>query len=111
MLNNKTSNNYTLILAVSLAISTLSQFANADERESLEQLKATTTNLIDLLVQEGVLPKDKAAAMVKKASIDAAQQVKQAKAKEAAAGDSAAQVATPVDEKSVLMAAGKHSPA
>ena len=101
MLNNKTSNNYTLILAVSLAISTLSQFANADERESLEQLKATTTNLIDLLVQEGVLPKDKAAAMVKKASIDAAQQVKQAKAKEAAAGDSSAQVATPVDEKSV----------
>ena len=101
MLNNKTSNNYTLILAVSLAISTLSQFANADERESLEQLKATTTNLIDLLVQEGVLPKDKAAAMVKKASIDAAQQVKQAKAKEAAAGDSAVQAAMPVDEKSV----------
>ena len=101
MLNNKTSNNYTLILAVSLAISTLAQVANADERESLEQLKATTTNLIDLLVQEGVLPKDKAAAMVKKASIDAAQQVKQAKAKEAAAGDSSAQVATPVDEKSV----------
>ena len=26
----------------------------ADERESLEQLKATTTNLIELLVQEGV---------------------------------------------------------
>ena len=101
MLNNKTSNNYTLILAVSLAISTLGQVANADERESLEQLKATTTNLIDLLVQEGILPKDKAAAMVKKASIDAAQQVKQAKAKEAAAGDSSAQAAMPVDEKSL----------
>ena len=101
MLNNKRSNNYTLILAVSLAISTLGQVANADERESLEQLKATTTNLIDLLVQEGILPKDKAAAMVKKASIDAAQQVKQAKAKEAAAGDSSAQAAMPVDEKSL----------
>ena len=101
MLNNKTSNNYTAILAVSLAIGTLGQVANADERESLEQLKATTTNLIDLLVQEGVLPKDKAAAMVKKASIDAAQQVKQAKAKEAAAGDSAIQSIAPPDEKSV----------
>ena len=101
MLNNKTSNNYTLILAVSLAISTLGQVANADERESLEQLKATTTNLIDLLVQEGVLPKDKAAAMVKKASIDAAQQVKQAKAKEAAAGDNSSQTTTPQDEKSL----------
>ena len=54
----------------------------ADERESLEQLKATTTNLIELLVQEGVLNKDKADAIVKKATQDAAQQVKQAKAKE-----------------------------
>lgn len=57
---------------------------NADERESLEQLRATTTNLIDLLVQEGVLNKDKADAIVKKATADAAQQVKKAKAKEAA---------------------------
>ena len=46
--------------------------AHADERESLEQLKATTTNLIDLLVQEGVLNKDKADAIVKKATQDAA---------------------------------------
>ncbi len=53
--------------------------ANADERESLEQLKATTTNLIELLVQEGVLNKDKADAIVKKATEDAAKQVKQAK--------------------------------
>ena len=53
--------------------------ANADERESLEQLKATTTNLIELLVQEGVLNKDKADALVKKATEDAAKQVKLAK--------------------------------
>lgn len=72
--------------------------ANADERESLEQLKATTTNLIELLVQEGVLNKDKADAIVKKATEDAAKQVKQAKAKEAAADGT---VASAPDEKSV----------
>ena len=92
--------NTKLILAVSIAIGMMgnSLIANADERESLEQLKATTTNLIDLLVQEGVLPKDKAEAMVKKASQDAAQQVKQAKVKEAATGDA---INTQPDDKSV----------
>ncbi len=59
--------------------------AHADERESLEQLKATTTNLIDLLVKEGVLPKDKADAIVKKATEDAARQVKQQQALDAIA--------------------------
>lgn len=74
--------------------------AHADERESLEQLKATTTNLIDLLVQEGVLNKDKADAIVKKATQDAARQVKEAKAKEAAdAKNPEAGIAQ--DEKSV----------
>ena len=72
----------------------------ADERESLEQLKATTTNLIELLVQEGVLNKDKADAIVKKATQDAAKQVKQAKAQEStAAGIDNDNVAK--DEKSV----------
>jgi hypothetical protein len=51
--------------------------AQADERETLEQLKATTINLIDLLVQEGVLPKNKADAIVKQATEQAARQVKQ----------------------------------
>ena len=73
--------------------------ANADERESLEQLKATTTNLIELLVQEGVLNKDKADALVKKATEDAAKQVKQAKAQEAAADGANAGLVS--DEKSV----------
>ncbi len=73
--------------------------ANADERESLEQLKATTTNLIDLLVQEGVLNKDKADAIVKKATEDAAKQVKQVRAQEAAAGVSSSVSAS--EEKSV----------
>lgn len=87
-----------LSIYVGLAVSTNSAYA--DERESLEQLKATTTNLIDLLVQEGVLPKDKAEAMMKKASQDAAQQVKQAKVKEAEASG-ADIVAKQPDEKSV----------
>ena len=97
---NHSNMNTKLILAVSIAIGMMgnSLIANADERESLEQLKATTTNLIDLLVQEGVLPKDKADAMVKKASQDAAQQVKQAKVKEAAAGDA---INTAPEDKSV----------
>ena len=72
----------------------------ADERESLEQLKATTTNLIELLVQEGVLNKDKADAIVKKATQDAAAQVKQAKAKELAESGSEKEMAVQ-DEKSV----------
>jgi len=107
MLNN-TSLKYNAksLLAASLLIglSTAVGLANADERESLEQLKATTTNLIDLLVQEGVLPKDKADAMMKKASQDAAQQVKQAKAKEAdlvKSSENASQEKIAQDDKSV----------
>jgi Putative porin len=70
--------------AATFILTTQVGVANADERESLEQLRATTTNLIDLLVQEGVLNKDKADAIVKKATTDAANQVKKAKAKEVA---------------------------
>lgn len=43
----------------------------AGERESLEQLRSTTTNLVNLLVQEGVLSKDKADALLKQAALDA----------------------------------------
>ena len=57
--------------------------AQADERETLEQLKATTVNLIDLLVQEGVLPKEKADAIVKQATEQAARQAKQSAQMEA----------------------------
>ena len=103
MLKHSKFINTNLMLVASLAVGVMTNttLANADERESLEQLKATTTNLIDLLVQEGVLPKDKAEAMMKKASQDAAQQVKQAKAKDAASGASAAEEKTVQDDKSV----------
>ena len=92
---------------LSLAIATVMSLhaaigvAQADERESLEQLKATTTNLIDLLVKEGVLPKDKADAIVKKATEDAARQVKQQQALDAIAAkpaDGAAPAVAPEDK-------------
>ena len=62
-----------LILVLMAQLSTMSQMAHADERESLEQLRATTTSLINALVQEGVLSKDKADALLKKAAQDAAE--------------------------------------
>ena len=74
--------------------------SHADERDSLEQLKATTTNLIELLVQEGVLNKDKADAIVKKATEEAVKQVKQAKAKEATQTNTS-QDNIPTDDKTV----------
>ncbi len=66
------------LLSVGLAHSP----AYADERESLEQLRSTTLNLIDLLVEEGVLPKSKADAIVKQATEQAAKQVSQAPSSE-----------------------------
>jgi len=104
MLNNiKLKSNTKLMLAASLSLGLLANvtLTKADERESLEQLKATTTNLINLLVEEGVLPKDKAEAMMKKASHDAAQQLKQTKAMEAASGEHTAQDSSAQDDKSV----------
>lgn len=50
----------------------------AGERESLEQLRATTTNLIELLVQEGVLSKQKADALLQQASAGAKAHTQQA---------------------------------
>jgi hypothetical protein len=45
--------------------------ANAGERESLEQLRSTTVNLVNLLVEEGVLSKGKAEQLLKQAEQDA----------------------------------------
>jgi hypothetical protein len=46
--------------------------AHAGERESLEQLRSTTVNLVNLLVQEGVLSKAKAEDLLRQATQDAA---------------------------------------
>ncbi|MDI1299007.1 putative porin [Methylotenera sp.] len=64
-----TSSIIATIAAVMLGTSVNS--AQAGERESLEQLRSTTTNLVNLLVQEGVLSKDKAGALLKQAAQDA----------------------------------------
>ncbi len=48
-----------------------------DERASLETLRQTTLNLIEALVDSGVLPRDKANALIKKAEQDAAKKVVQ----------------------------------
>lgn len=53
--------------------------AQADEREDLETLKQTTINLIQALVQQGVLPADKADALVKQAEAKAKASVAEAK--------------------------------
>lgn len=58
--------------------------AQADEREDLETLKQTTINLIQALVQQGVLPADKADALVKQAEAKAKAAVADAKKTEQA---------------------------
>lgn len=60
-------------LLAMLVIAQCACTAQAGERESLEQLRATTTSLINALVQEGVLSKEKADALLKKSSQDAAE--------------------------------------
>ncbi|MCK6407021.1 MAG: putative porin [Rhodocyclaceae bacterium] len=58
--------------------------AAANERESLEALQETTMGLIDALVEQGILPQEKADAMVKAAQAKAAKAA--ARQKTAAAG-------------------------
>lgn len=61
-----------LIALATMTVCLSAGTVQASERESLEQLRATTVNLINLLVQEGVLSKDKADALLKQAAQDAA---------------------------------------
>lgn len=82
--------------AITLSMGLMQFPAHADERESLEQLRATTINLIDLLVQEGVLPKNKADAIVTKATEQAAKQ-----AKETAALNAITKASNKKDDKSL----------
>lgn len=56
-----------LSAAALLACITLTPAAHADERGELEQLRATTTNLIDTLVESGLLTREKADELIKKA--------------------------------------------
>jgi hypothetical protein len=83
--------NWMIPLVVASLFGTQSAGVIAGERESLEEVRATTMSLIELLVQEGVLSKQKADTLLQQA-----QQAKQ-KAKEEAEA-LAAQNPKPVDQ-------------
>ena len=59
--------------------------ASVNEKEELLKLKNTTLNLIDMLVQEGILDKKKASAMIKNAEKKASDEAKTEVSKEEAA--------------------------
>lgn len=89
-----TLKNWKLSLALAAIFASQAGVAVAGERESLEEVRATTMSLIELLVQEGVLSKDKADALLKQA------QMAKQKAQEEAAAQVASQPAetgTPAD--------------
>jgi hypothetical protein len=67
MLNGKA-----LRLGVLLALSLAAQTSPADERQSLEELRNTVTNLLQALVEQGVITREKAQQMVKSAQDKAA---------------------------------------
>ncbi|MGV3583184.1 MAG: putative porin [Methylophilus sp.] len=84
--------------ALALFLTTATSHVLAGERESLEQLRDTTVNLVKLLVQEGVLSKDKAEALLKQAEKDA-ENAKQADATSSVQNKDAVDAA--VEEKMV----------
>jgi hypothetical protein len=65
----------------------LSTAARADEAQSLQELRNTVINLLDGLVQKGVLTKEQAQAMVKDAQEKSAAQAKEKSAQEVAEKD------------------------
>lgn len=80
-------------LALLMSCALVSSAAGADEKEELLKLRNTTLNLIDLLVQQGILDKRKAGDMIqqaeKKAAIEAREEARKAQesaAREAKAG-------------------------
>ncbi|MFQ6404139.1 putative porin [Methylophilus sp. 'Pure River'] len=88
---NIKAKNWMIPLVVASLFGTQSASISAGERESLEEVRATTMSLIELLVQEGVLSKQKADTLLQQA-----QQAKQ-KAKEEAE-TLAAQNTQPLDQ-------------
>ena len=67
-----------LSLWIAAMVATGSAHAD-DERTSLEVMRQTTLNLIDVLVETGALTREKADELVKKAEQDAAKKVAQKK--------------------------------
>ena len=87
------------VIMLTLGFMSAQNSALAGERESFEQLRSTTVNLVNLLVQEGVLSKDKAGALLKQAE----QEAVKAKEKDAAAtpASTADTVDAAIDQKMV----------
>jgi hypothetical protein len=75
------------LAALAVALALAGAPASADEREDLETLRQTTIKLIDLLVEQGVLTREKADQLVKQAQeAGAAEAKKKAQAAAAAGG-------------------------
>ena len=74
----------TLLLASLIATSAQAQNAPASDREELARLRATTQALIDALVSQGLLTRDKAEAILKQAQASAAAPAPQPQADAAA---------------------------
>jgi hypothetical protein len=60
-----------LLLSCGMAVS-----AHAGEREEVLKLRNTTVNLIDMLVQQGIIDKNKAEAMIRDAEVKASEEAK-----------------------------------
>lgn len=73
-------------LAVLLALALLCQGAQAGDKEELEALRQTTRNLIDALVQQGLLTRDKADTLLKSAAAPVQSSVAVADKKEVETG-------------------------
>ncbi len=89
---------------VAIALGLTVNIAHAGERESLEQLRSTTVNLVNLLVQEGVLSKAKAEELLRQATQDAAKAREKdaiAEAEKAQANPQDVGVEKAIDEKMV----------
>ncbi|HLF97207.1 MAG TPA: putative porin [Methylococcaceae bacterium] len=69
------------LLSLPLAL-ILASSATAGEKEELLKLKNTTVNLIDMLVQQGIIDKTKAEEMIRQAEVKASEEAKAEAAKE-----------------------------
>jgi len=62
----------TLALAIAFALATTPAFSETTEKQSLEEVRNTVINLLEALVQKGVMTRDQASAMVASAQEKAA---------------------------------------
>ncbi|MCV2359141.1 putative porin [Paucibacter sp. TC2R-5] len=71
------NNKRVLVLSLTAALAGLPLAAHSEEREDLEKLRATVLSLIDTLIKTGVLPRDKADALMRDAQVRANAQLAQ----------------------------------